>query len=323
MVVDRERSNLYGFSTQQVANVVSAAMRGIRLRKFKSREGELNVRVEFQDADKQNLESLQNLPLFDDENRMFTLASLANFNITRGPQHIRRNNRVSGVMINANVKDITVNEAREKIKEAMDRYNLPPGYTWNYGQRFDYEDKAAMSMLINMLLALALIYLVMAALFESLIFPAGIWSSIIFSIVGVYWFFLFTGTVMSVMGLIGILVLIEVVVNNGIVLIDHIIHLRKQGMPRQEAIMQAGKDRLRPIVMTAATTVFSLVPLTVVTTQIGGGGPPYFPMARAIVGGLTFSTFVTLFILPTIYILLDNFGNWMRKLIQKASPAKA
>jgi len=137
--------------------------------------------------------------------------------------------------------------------------------------------------------------------------------------VGVYWFFLMTGTVMDVMGMIGILILIGVVVNNGIVLVDHIIQLRNGGLSRNEAILQAGRERLRPIIMTAATTIFSLLPLTMVATQIGGNGPPYFPMARAIVGGLTFSTFVTLLILPTIYIILDNLRTWAKRVVQKAA----
>ena len=173
-------------------------------------------------------------------------------------------------------------------------------------------------MLVNLLLALALIYFVMASLFESLIFPAAIWTQIIFAVVGVFWFFMITGTIMSVMGMIGILILIGVVVNNGIVLIDHVNQLRHQGLDRQQAIIQAGRDRLRPILMTAGTTVLSLVPLCIVRTQIGGNGPPYFPMARAMVGGLTFSTIVTLLILPTIYVMLDNLRNWIRTIIRKA-----
>ena len=318
IIIDRERSKQFGFSTRDVANVVSAAMRGVRLTRFRTKDGEVNVRLEFRETDKQNLDHLHNLPLFNSENRLVRLTSIADFHITKGPNSIRKDNRVAGVRISANLQDITVNEARDKIKEVMDQYNLPPGYSWNYGQRFSYDDEAAKTMLTNMLLALALIYLVMAALFESLIFPSGIWSSIIFAIVGVYWFFLMTGTVMSIMGMIGILVLIGVVVNNGIVLIDHIINLRNQGLNRNDAILQAGRERLRPILMTAATTIFSLLPLTVVTTQIGGGGPPYFPMARAIVGGLTFSTFVTLLILPTIYVLLDNMRNWAGRVIRMA-----
>jgi HAE1 family hydrophobic/amphiphilic exporter-1 len=140
--------------------------------------------------------------------------------------------------------------------------------------------------------------------------------------VGVYWFFLMTGTVMSIMAMIGILILIGVVVNNGIVLVDHIIQLRNRGLSRNDAILQAGRERLRPIIMTAATTIFSLLPLTMVTTQIGGGGPPYFPMARAIVGGLTFSTMVTLLILPTIYVILDNLRNWAARIVHNATVIK-
>jgi len=318
VVVDRELSKQYGFSSRQVANVVSAAMRGVRLRKFRTHEGEVNVRIEFQDLDKQNLEHLHNLPLIDQNNQLFRLTSIAEFTLENGPPIIRRDNRVTGTGVSANLDGITVNEAREKISKVLDQYQFPPGYSWNYGQRFSYEDEAAKNMLINMLLAVALIYFVMASLFESLVFPAGIWSSIIFAVIGVYWFFLFTGTTMSMMSMIGILILIGVVVNNGIVLVDHIIQLRNSGISRENAILQAGKDRLRPILMTAATTIFSLLPLTIVKTEIGGNGPPYYPMARAIVGGLIFSTLVTLLILPTIYILLDNLRNWARRILQDA-----
>jgi HAE1 family hydrophobic/amphiphilic exporter-1 len=123
---------------------------------------------------------------------------------------------------------------------------------------------------------------------------------------------------MTIMGMIGILILIGVVVNNGIVMIDYVNQLRAKGYNRHEALVEAGGARLRPILMTAGTTVLSLVPLCVVTTQIGGGGPPYFPMARAIVGGLTFSTIVTLLVLPTIYVLLDDLRKWSRNIIRTA-----
>jgi len=323
VVVDRLRSRQYGFSTQQIARTVSAAMRGVRLRKFKTREGEIDVRLEFQEKDRQNLESLQNLPLIaDDTNALFKLAGLADMHVTQGPHRIFRQNRVTALGVNARLDSLTSNEAREKISEVMKHYKFPPGYSWNFGERFSFEDEAAKNMLINMLLAVALIYFVMAALFESLVFPAGIWSSILFAVVGVYWFFLITGTTMTFMSMVGILILIGVVVNNGIVLIDHIIQLRNHGLERNAAILQAGRDRMRPIIMTAATTIFSLLPLTMVTTQVGGNGPPYYPMARAIVGGLTFSTLVTLLILPTIYILLDDVRNWARRVLHLAALSK-
>jgi len=134
--------------------------------------------------------------------------------------------------------------------------------------------------------------------------------TIVFSIIGVYWFFLVTGTTFTLMAMIGILILIGVVVNNGIVLIDHVNQLRLAGLSREDALVRAGRERLRPILMTVGTTVLGLTPLCIGTTQIGGNGPPYFPMARAIVGGLLFSTFVSLVLLPTIYTWLDIIRHW-------------
>ncbi len=314
VVVDRQRARQYGFSTQEIANVVSAGMRGINLRRFRREDGEVEMRLEFADTDRQTLEQLKNLPLINGHNQSVKLASLADFTVRRGPRNIRRENRTTSMGVTVSLKDVTVVEAKQIIGRVLGNFHMPAGYTWSYGERFDHEQEAMQTMLINLLLALALIYFVMAALFESLLFPAAIWTQIIFSIVGVYWFFLMTGTEMSIMAMIGILILIGVVVNNGIVLVDHINQLRDKGIGRTEAIIQAGKDRMRPILMTAGTTVLSLVPLTIVRTQIGGNGPPYFPMARAIVGGLTFSTLITLLILPTIYCILDDLRNWARRI---------
>ena len=318
VIVDRERARQFGISSQEVANVVSAALRGVNLHRFHDEYGEIESRLVFQENDRQTLDQLQNLTLFDAKNRPVKLATLADFRVRHGPQSINRVNRTTSMHITANLDKITVSEARERIKTVLKSYHLPPGYTWNFGERFDYEQEAFQTMLFNLLMALLLIYFLMAALFESLIFPGAVWTQIIFSVVGVYWFFLITGTTMSVMGLIGILILIGVVVNNGIVLIDHVNQLRDRGLSREEAMLQAGRDRLRPILMTAGTTILSLVPLCFVTTQIGGNGPPYFPMARSIVGGLTFSTAITLLILPTIYILLDDLRNWFSRIFQAA-----
>ncbi len=316
VVVDRERAKQYGFSPLYVANVISAAMRGINLRRFRGPYGEILTRLEFQDSDRQNLEQLKNLPLFNNDEQPVKLSTLADFHVKRGPSRIRRESRTTAIGVRSDLQDITVDEAKEKIRKVLANYNFPAGYSWNYGERFDYEEEAFNTMLINLVMALALIYFVMAALFESLVFPGAIWTQIIFAVVGVYWFFFITGTTMSVMAMIGILILIGVVVNNGIVLIDHVKRLREMGLPRDEAILRAGSERMRPILMTAGTTVLSLVPLCIATTQIGGDGPPYFPMARAIVGGLTFSTMVTLLILPTIYILLDDYQNWGKRVIR-------
>ncbi|MCK4359796.1 MAG: efflux RND transporter permease subunit [Candidatus Cloacimonetes bacterium] len=318
VIIDRERANRYGFSTMEIASVISTAMRGINLHSYRNEDGEIDVILRFQDKDKENLQSLKELPIFNKNNQMIKLDALADFKQERGPGSIHRENRITSIGVSMNLKNVTVDEAKKTIRKVMDNFNFPPRYSWSFGSSFDFESETNKTMMLNTLLALALIYFVMAALFESFIFPAAIWTSIIFAIVGVWWFFLLTGTVFSLMAWMGILILIGVVVNNGIVLIDHINQLRLSGISRNEAILQAGKERLRPILMTAGTTVLSLIPLCISRTQIGGNGPPYFPMARAIVGGLTFSTLVTLIILPTIYIILDDLRSWARRIVNKA-----
>ena len=120
------------------------------------------------------------------------------------------------------------------------------------------------------------------------------------------------------MASIGIMILIGVVVNNGIVLVDHINNLRLEGLPRNQAFIEAGRDRLRPILMTVATTIVGLAPLSISTTQIGGDGPPYFPMARAIIGGLAFSTVVSLLVVPALYAYFDSLARWGRNVMRTA-----
>jgi HAE1 family hydrophobic/amphiphilic exporter-1 len=200
----------------------------------------------------------------------------------------------------------------------METFELPPGYSWKFGRGFDRQDETQQIMLVNILLGIALIFIVMAALFESLLYPLSIITSIGFSVIGVFWFFAVTGTTFSFMASIGIMILIGVVVNNGIVLVDHINNLRREGMARNEAIVIAGRDRLRPILMTVATTILGLAPLAVGTTQVGGDGPPYYPMARAIIGGLGFSTIISLVVVPTTYIWLDGLSKWSSKVLHTA-----
>ena len=324
VVVDRDRARQYGFSTQQVASTVSAAMRGQNLRRFRTDDGEVEMRLMFQDTDRQTMDQLRALPIrrtSDNGTGQISLAALADFEVRRGPRAIQRENRATMIGVTATLDgDLTSNEARERIDAALDGMVLPTGYTWGWGERVQQAEESQAIMLTNLLLALALIYLVMAALFESLMHPFGIWTSILFAVVGVFWFFLMTGTTFSIMAWIGILVLIGVVVNNSIVLVDHINWLRREeGVARHQAIVRAGRERFRPILMTAATTILGLIPLCIGTTQIGGDGPAYYPMARAIVGGLAFSTFITLVILPVIYLMLDDLRRWSRRIVRVAT----
>jgi len=312
--VNRDRARLLGFDSARVANTVATALRGVNLREFQGDDGDVPVILRFRDADTQTPESLSGLLLTNEAGQQVPITAMVDLVENPGPTQIRRIDRETSLIVRANLDDITMEQARERIEAALTPMELPPGYEWRLGRGFDREDDTGQRMLINILLALALIYIVLAALFESMLYPVTMIVSILFSVVGVYWFFLITATTFSLMAMIGILILIGVVVNNGIVLIDHINRLRAGGMQRDAAILEGGRDRLRPILMTVGTTVLGLVPLCIGTTQLGGDGPPYFPMARAIVGGLLFSTVVSLIFLPTIYIWLDVMRHWPKRL---------
>jgi HAE1 family hydrophobic/amphiphilic exporter-1 len=325
VVIDRTRAANVGLSTQAIAQSVSIAMRGENLREFRDQSGEIAVRLAFRDNDKQSIEQLANLPLYTPDGRRITLGTVASLRVGRSPDSIRRTDRQTAVILSANLKeDVSADEVRPRVNSLMEQIELPPGYSWKEGRGFEQQDETADMMATNILLGIACIFLVMAALFESLILPFSIiLGSIVFSIFGVFLFFAATGTTFSFMAMIGIMILIGVVVNNGIVLVDHINNLRQEGIPRDKSIVIAGRDRLRPILMTVATTIVGLAPLAMGTTQVGGDGPPYYPMARAIIGGLAFSTVVSLLVVPALYVYFDSLAAWSRKVMRTARQGRA
>ena len=314
LLVDRDRARALGLSSSDVARLVANGMRGQNLRRVRSTQGEVDVLVGFQEGDRETVEQLMQLPISRRGDETITLSAIASFEMRKGPVQIEREDRQTSIAISASLDGITMDEARKRLSPVMEQISYPPGYGWSYGRSFRESESAMNQMVINILLALALIYLVMASLFESTLYPASIITSIGFAVIGVFWFFMLTGTTFDLMAMIGILILMGVVVNNGIVLIDHINQLRSEGMSRTDAIIHGGMNRMRPILMTAGTTILGLLPLCIGTTQIGGDGPPYFPMARAIVGGLAFSTIVSMIVLPTFYIWLDDLRNWSSRI---------
>ena len=323
--IDRTRAAAVGLTTADIAQSVAIAMRGENLREFRGETGEVEVRIAFRADDKQNVEQLADLPLYTPDGQRITLGAVATMHIGKAPDVIRRTDRQTAVILSANLEeDVSADDVRPRVNSLMEQIDLPPGYSWKEGRGFERQDETAQMMTQNILLGIACIFLVMAALFESLLLPFSIiLGSIVFSIFGVFLFFAATGTTFSFMAMIGIMILIGVVVNNGIVLVDHVNNLRLEGLPRDKAIVLAGRDRLRPILMTVATTIVGLTPLAMGATQIGGDGPPYYPMARAIIGGLAFSTVVSLLVVPALYVYFDSLAAWGRKVMRTARRAHA
>ena len=325
VIIDRTRAANVGLSAEVIAQSVSTAMRGEYLREYRDDGGEIAVRMAFRDDDKQSIEELANLPLYTPDGRRITLGTVATLHVGRAADSIRRTDRQTAVILSANLEDeVTADDVRPRVNSLMENIQLPPGYSWKEGRGFERQDETADMMATNILLGIACIFLVIAALFESLILPFSIiLGSIVFSIFGVFLFFAVTGTTFSFMAMIGIMILIGVVVNNGIVLVDHINNLRMEGVARDQAIVTAGRDRLRPILMTVATTIVGLAPLAMGSTQVGGDGPPYYPMARAIIGGLAFSTVVSLLVVPALYVYFDSLAAWGRKVMRTARAGRA
>ena len=319
VTVNRERAKLYGFSAQDVAQYIGIALRGSPLREFRHENAEVPMTVRFAGSESFRVEDLSSLNLRREDGTSVPLLSLVDVNVRRGASQISRQDRRTSQAITAGIAEgYTKEEAREAVEEVMNASQFPAGFGWSWGQTFRGDDEAGKQMGINMLIALFMILVVMAALFESLLFPLAILSSIVFSFLGAFWLFAITGTSFSIMAMIGLLVLMGVVVNNGIVMVEHINSLRRTGMSRTDALVEGSRERLRPILMTMGTTILGMLPLCFGGAQIGGDGPPYYPMARAVVGGLAFSTVVSLLFLPTIYAMLDDLNASTRRVLRRA-----
>lgn len=321
-----EQLQRHGLSAQQVAGAVALALRGTNLRTFRTLEqGELLMRVLYDEKVSHSLAELSALPILNKDGVVISLQQLAVLKTAPRLDQIRRFDRQTGIAIRMNLaKDYTMDTAREDIKKVMDQLALPAGYRWSFQGSFQRQDESQQVMMVNMLLAVAMIYIVMAALFESLLLPTAVIGSLLFSLVGVFWTFMLTGTSMGIMGMIGMLVLMGIVVNNGIVLVDRINQDRQElpETPLRELIIHASESRLRPILMTVATTVLGLLPLAMGGTQIGGDGPSYAPMAIAIIGGLLFSTLTSLVLVPLTYWglvnLINGWANWRAQSVRWA-----
>lgn len=317
--VDRERAASFGFSAQEVSRFVGLALRGAPLREFRRGETEVPVWVRFAGAENYGVEDIASFTVRAPDGRTVPLLSMVDVSVRPAATEIRRANRQTTLTIQANLAEkATVPEARKAMEETLKAVSFPAGYSYSFeGGAFEDEDEANKQMMFNLLIALIMIYVVMAAVFESLLFPAAIMSGVLFSVFGVFWLFWITGTTFGIMSFIGILVLMGVVVNNGIVMIEHINNLRRRGLSRTEALVEGSRERLRPILMTMGTAILAMVPIAL-STSGSNDMPAYYPMARAIAGGLAFSTLVSLLFLPTIYAILDDLRNGSVRALRRA-----
>ncbi len=310
--IDREKAQRMGLNAGDIADIFSFTLGSMRLQRFNAGEREVETWLALRLEDRQDIDDLKALSISQVEGVPVLLGDLATFEIVPQANQIVRENRKAQVSISATYEGEDWESTQETIAAQMDAFDLPAGMSWSWNDRIVEQQDQDAQMGVNFLLALALVYLVMASLFESLAQPFAILLSILFALPGAGWMMALTGTPFNLMGQIGFLVLMGIVVNNGIVLLDYMNQLRKRGYTKEEAILQAGRARLRPILMTASTTIIGLVPLAVPGSTLGGLF--YYPMARAVIGGLMSSAIFTLLVLPYLTLGVEGIANWFKSI---------
>jgi len=318
--LDRELAKKYNISSKSVADTLGIVVRGQEIRGYRTPDGEVDIWMRLQASDRSDLQDLKSIVVgTGPDGSEVTLQQVAKLDIIKTPGTIRREDRRTFTMMFVVYGGEKKEEGKKIVSEVMDTLTFPQGYGWSYGFWTKREEKEDNEFMFNILFALAMVYFLMASLFESIAHPFSIMLSLPFAMVGVVGTLLLTGTPNNLMAKIGLMVLVGVVVNNGIVLIDHINNLRKRGLSRSEAVLEGCRERFRPILMTACTTILGLVPLAFGTSGIFE--LRYFPLARTVMGGLMSSTVLTLIVLPVYYELFDDLATWVKRMWFLSSPA--
>jgi HAE1 family hydrophobic/amphiphilic exporter-1 len=314
--VDREKASLMGITAGQVADTVDASFLGRKVSKYREAGDEHDIRVRFSEQDRQTLQDVRDITISSPMGFQVNLTDIARIREGKGPVEIKRENRERMAMVGANyIPDkLDLASVREKITDYYRQNPLPESYVYRFGGSIEDMGEMATTMLGVLVLVVLLVYMVMAAQFESLSHPLAIMVAVPLAFVGVAIGLLATGNSLSVMSYIGIMMLVGIVVNNGIVFIDYINQLRARGVEKNEAIITAGGIRLRPILMTTLTTSLAIIPMA---ASRGEGSELFSPIAITIFSGLLTSTFLTLVIVPSIYSLIDSATSRLKSSVRK------
>jgi HAE1 family hydrophobic/amphiphilic exporter-1 len=302
--IDRDLVSRYGISPFQMAETIGLTYRGRRLQRYRTDDGEREMRLTLDEQQVESLAQLHNLPLWTDAGERVPLAAMADFRQIPGAEEIHRDDRLTSVWVGARYEEGTREDFIPLVTAALASMEFPFGYSWTFGDWQRRQQEQSQEFLTNLLLALLLVFAVMSGLFESVRQAIALMVALPFALAGAIWTLYLTKTDFDQPAAVGLLLLIGIVVNNGIVMIEHINTYRRQGMARHEAMLKGGRERLRPIIMTAITTLVGLVPIVVQKPALGG--VYYYSMALVIMGGLAVSTFLTSILLPTTATLAED-----------------
>lgn len=303
IALDRERISLVGLNTNQVATTISDAVQGNVATSFVDKGVEFEVKVELDPRQKAQSNDLDNIQIQTAGGEWMPLRNLARIERYTGPTNVTRINQERVVEILTELDGVDLKTATTDARETLDQIEWPDGYRYALAGSAEEQAESFNFLLLAFAIAGILTYMVMASQFESLIEPFIIIFTIPLALSGVLIMLGVTGTSISVTSMVGLILLSGIVVNNGIVMIDYIKILQARGLERHQAIVKGATRRLRPILMTALTTILSMVPLAL---ELGSGSETWSPMARTVIGGLTMSTILMLFVVPSIYNLINK-----------------
>tara|TARA_Y200000002_G_scaffold170149_1_gene140351 strand:- start:2758 stop:5919 length:3162 start_codon:yes stop_codon:yes gene_type:complete len=303
LIMDRERISRVGMNTNQVASAVSDAVKGNIATSFVDQGVEFEVLVELDPKDKSETLDLSNIQIQTPAAGWMPLKNLARLERYTGPTNVMRINQERVTEITAELAGTDLKAASDQARLLLDQVDWPDGYRYELAGTAEEQAESFSFLLLAFAIAGILTYMVMASQFESLVEPFIIIFTIPLALTGVLLMLWATGTSISVTSMVGLILLTGIVVNNGIVMIDYIKILQARGMERSQAIVTGAVRRLRPILMTAFTTILSMVPLAL---EIGSGSETWSPMARTVIGGLTMSTLLMLFVVPCLYLIINS-----------------
>lgn len=318
--LDREKANDVAVNPYQIASSVRAMVDGYIATQYQVGDEQIDVRVKLRKEDRQDMSNIAALTMLsgkknpDQTNMLVRLGDIATVQKGEGPSQINRYQRQKEIRVDAGLSGKVLGEVINEVKGDIAKIPLEPGYTIGAVGEAEMQDESFGNILLSLMLAIVFVYIVLAAQFESFIHPFSIMLAMPMSIIGAVLFLLLFGSSVSVMSLIGIIMLMGLVTKNGILLVDYANVMRERGMSREEALLVAGPTRLRPILMTSFAMIFGMVP---VAFALGEGSEFRAPMGQAVIGGIITSTFLTLLLVPVVYTLLEDFGNFFKKIFKR------
>ncbi len=318
ILVDRQKAADLGMSVRDVSRVIETAVAGSRAGEFRVAGDSYPIRVRLEDAERRSLDEILNLVIRTPDDELVALRNLVTTRTGTGPVTIERKDQQRLVTVRANVSGRDLGSVAADIGARLDTIPRPVGYDLIIAGSFEEQQKSFRELAISLVLALLLVYMVLASQYESLRDPLVVMFSVPFAATGVILTLFLTDTTMNLQSAIGCIMLGGIVVNNAILLVDQAGQFRRAGMDTDAALAEAGRRRLRPVLMTTLTTILALMPLTL---GIGEGSDAQAPMARAVVGGLAMSTLVTLVLVPVVYSLFHRAGRERRRAAALAGEA--